>query len=214
MSTWRIAGTSRVFTAPQQLCFAATPTHPTDRDLMTTPAVHDLVLSFFGGTGTVTGSRYLATWNSRNVLVDCGLFQGYKQLRLKNWARPPFDAAGLDAVVLTHAHIDHSGYIPVLAKLGFRGRVYATSATFELCRILLPDSGFLQEEQARFENRHGCSKHQPALPLYTREDAERSLELFATVRLGKEFEPVAGIAAELSRAGHVLGASSVRLRTA
>ncbi|WP_348239981.1 MBL fold metallo-hydrolase, partial [Salmonella enterica] len=109
---------------------------------------------FLGATNTVTGSRYLVRAQGHAMLVDCGLFQGYKQLRLRNWARPPFDAAAIKAIVLTHAHLDHSGYIPLLVKQGFRGKVYATPATFELCKILLPDSGFLQEEQARFENRH------------------------------------------------------------
>ena len=170
-------------------------------------------LQFLGATNTVTGSRYLVRSNGRAVLVDCGLFQGFKQLRLRNWAKPTFDPRSIDAVVLTHAHVDHSGYIPVLAKLGFKGRVYATPATFELCKILLPDSGFLQEEQARFENRHGISKHKPALPLYTKEDAERSLELFETVKLDKAFEPARGIAAQFSRAGHLLGAASVRIQT-
>ena len=168
---------------------------------------------FLGATGTVTGSRYLISSRGRTLLVDCGLFQGYKQLRLRNWARPPFDPASLDAIVLTHAHIDHSGYLPVLTKLGFRGRVYATPPTFDLCRILLPDSGFLQEEQARFENRHGYSKHKPALPLYTREDAEHALERFDTERLGKPFTPIPGIDVQFSRAGHVLGAASVHVRT-
>lgn len=170
-------------------------------------------LQFLGATNTVTGSRYLVRSNGRSILIDCGLFQGFKQLRLRNWAKPTFDVRSLDAIVLTHAHIDHSGYLPVLARLGFRGRVHATPATFELCKILLPDSGFLQEEQARFENRHGLSKHKPALPLYTKEDAERSLELFDTVKLDRSFEPAGGISVQFSRAGHLLGAASARVQT-
>jgi metallo-beta-lactamase family protein len=170
-------------------------------------------LQFLGATGTVTGSRYLVRANGSQILVDCGLFQGFKQLRLRNWALPSFDVRKIDAIVLTHAHIDHSGYIPALLKHGFKGRIYATPATFELCKILLPDSGHLQEEQAKFENRHGLSKHSPALPLYTRQDAERSLELFDIVKLDKEFEPARGIKAQYSRAGHLLGAASVRIQT-
>jgi len=170
-----------------------------------------LTLQFLGATNTVTGSKYLLSGEGGSLLIDCGLFQGYKQLRLKNWSSPAFDAASLDAVVLTHAHIDHSGYLPVLVRNGFRGRLYATPATFELCKILLPDSGYLQEEQARFENRHGLSKHKPALPLYTEEEAQRSLDLFRTVRIHEAFEPVRGITAQLSRAGHLLGAASARV---
>ena len=128
-------------------------------------------LSFFGATQTVTGSRYLLTSGAGRLLVDCGLFQGYKHLRLKNWLRLPFDPGALDAVVLTHAHLDHSGYLPRLMRQGFKGPIYATRATIDLCRILLPDSGHLQEEQAEFANRHGFSKHSPALPLYTERDA-------------------------------------------
>lgn len=171
-------------------------------------------LQFLGATNTVTGSKYLLSSAGRSLLIDCGLFQGYKQLRLKNWNPPPFDAASIDAVILTHAHIDHSGYLPVLVRNGFRGRVYATPATFELCRILLPDSGYLQEEQARFDNRHGYSKHKPALPLYTQDEAERSLDRFHTVRLGEVFNPVRGVSAQLSRAGHLLGAAGVRVECA
>jgi metallo-beta-lactamase family protein len=168
-------------------------------------------LDFLGATGTVTGSRYLLEHAGRRVLVDCGLFQGYKQQRLKNWAQLPFDPAALDAVVLTHAHLDHSGFLPALMQRGFRGRIYSTTATFELCRILLPDSAYLQEEQARFLNRHGYSKHKPALPLYTQEDAEACLKRFETKRFEKTFEPVPNMEVQFHPAGHLLGAASVRV---
>lgn len=168
-------------------------------------------LSFFGATQTVTGSRYLVTCGERRVLVDCGLFQGYKHLRLKNWSPLPFNVREIDAVLLTHAHLDHSGYLPLLVRNGFKGPIHATSATIELCRILLPDSGYLQEEQAQFANRHGFSKHSPALPLYTQEDAERCLRQFEPVRLDESFAPAPGVRAELSRAGHLLGAATIRV---
>ena len=144
-------------------------------------------LQFLGATGTVTGSKYLLRHGDATILVDCGLFQGFKQLRLRNWEPLPVAPKTVDAVVLTHAHIDHSGYLPLLARQGFRGRVYCTSATHELCKILLTDSGHLQEEEAKFANRHGFSKHQPALPLYTREDAERCLKLFAPRPFSQDF---------------------------
>jgi metallo-beta-lactamase family protein len=168
-------------------------------------------LSFLGATGTVTGSRYLVRQGDSQLLIDCGLFQGYKQLRLKNWAPPTFDPRSINAVLLTHAHLDHSGYLPLLVKLGFRGKIFCTRATYETCRILLPDSGFLQEEQARFDNRHSYSKHKPALPLYTEEDAEHCLERFEVVRSMEEFVPASGLRATLSPAGHLLGASSIRI---
>jgi metallo-beta-lactamase family protein len=168
-------------------------------------------LSFFGATQTVTGSRYLLTCGQRRVLIDCGLFQGYKHLRLKNWSRLPFAADSVDAVLLTHAHLDHSGYLPLLVKNGFRGPIYATSATLELCRILLPDSGRLQEEQAQFANRHGFSKHSPALPLYTEQDAHHCLKSFRTVRFEEDIEPARGVRAAFTHAGHLLGAASVRV---
>lgn len=170
-------------------------------------------LGFFGATGTVTGSRYLLEYDQRRMLIDCGLYQGYKQLRLKNWSALPFAASSVDAVVLTHAHIDHSGFLPALMRRGFRGRIFATPATFELCRILLPDSAFLQEEQARFLNRHGYSIHKPALPLYTRADAEACLELFETVGFDKAFQPLPGLTARFCHAGHLLGAASVHLES-
>jgi metallo-beta-lactamase family protein len=169
-------------------------------------------LSFFGATQTVTGSRYLLECGERRVLVDCGLFQGYKHLRLKNWSRLPFAANEVDAVLLTHAHLDHSGYLPLLVKSGFKGPIYATNATLELCRILLPDSGHLQEEQAQFANRHGFSKHSPALPLYTEQDAHRCLKNFRAVSFGDEIEPVTGVRAVFAHAGHLLGAASVRVQ--
>jgi metallo-beta-lactamase family protein len=169
-------------------------------------------LSFFGATQTVTGSRYLLTCGERRVLVDCGLFQGYKHLRLKNWSRLPFAASEVDAVLLTHAHLDHSGYLPLLVRNGFKGPIYATAATLELCRILLPDSGHLQEEQAQFANRHDFSKHSPALPLYTERDAFHCLKSFRTVSFGEEIEPASGIHAVFTHAGHLLGAASVRVR--
>jgi metallo-beta-lactamase family protein len=169
-------------------------------------------LHFLGATGTVTGSRYLLDTGSHRVLIDCGLFQGYKPLRLRNWAAPPFDPASLDAVVLTHAHLDHSGYLPRLAKLGFKGPVYASRGTTALCGILLPDSGRLQEEDARFANMHGYSKHHPALPLYTEEDTRFALRQFRSVDFDHEFEAAPGLAFRLQPAGHLLGAASVLAR--
>jgi len=170
-----------------------------------------LKLSFLGGVGTVTGSKYLVEAGGRRFFVDCGLFQGFKQLRLRNWAPLPVDPASIDAVVLTHAHLDHSGYLPLLVKNGFRGEIYCTPATRDLCAILLPDSGHLQEKDAEFANRHGFSKHRPALPLYTLRDAEASLKRLAPV----DFEQVKKLSASLSfrfvPAGHILGAAIVEL---
>ncbi|HKQ12646.1 MAG TPA: MBL fold metallo-hydrolase [Steroidobacteraceae bacterium] len=171
-------------------------------------------LTFLGATQTVTGSRYLLRCETGWMLVDCGLFQGYKHLRLKNWARPLFDLSTLNAVVLTHAHLDHSGYLPLLVKQGFRGPIYATPPTIDLCRILLPDSGHLQEEQAEFANRHGFSKHSPALPLYTERDATECLKHFEPIWFEEVFEPVPDIRVHYSRAGHLLGAGSIRIESA
>ncbi|MBY6204630.1 MBL fold metallo-hydrolase [Halomonas denitrificans] len=168
-------------------------------------------MSFLGAAGTVTGSRFLAQAGGRSVLVDCGLFQGYKQLRARNRQPLPFTPADLDAVLLTHAHIDHSGYLPVLVRDGFDGPVFATAATRALCSHLLPDSGFIQEKDAEFANRHGFARHRPAKPLYTRADAERSLKRFRDAPFMRDFEPVDGMTARYSRAGHILGAASIRL---
>jgi metallo-beta-lactamase family protein len=168
-------------------------------------------LQFLGATGTVTGSKYLLRHGTASLLVDCGLFQGYKQLRLRNWAALPVPAATIDAVVLTHAHLDHSGYLPLLVRQGFRGKVYCTQATLELCAILLPDSGHLQEEEAAYANRHAFSKHQPALPLYTRDDALHSLKQLVAVGYGRTFEPAPGLRVVLQPSGHMLGSAFVQV---
>ena len=168
-------------------------------------------ITFLGGTGTVTGSKYLVQHGGKQLLVDCGLFQGFKQLRLRNWNPMPIEAADVDAVLLTHAHLDHSGYLPLLHRQGFRGRVHATPATCDLCAILLPDSGHIQEEDAAFVNRHGYSKHAPALPLYSKHDAIVSLNLLHPEVIGKTFSPIPGWKATFSSAGHILGAASILL---
>ncbi len=168
-------------------------------------------LQFLGATDTVTGSKYLIRHGEANLLVDCGLFQGYKQLRERNWARLPVHPADISAVILTHAHIDHSGYLPLLARNGFAGNVYCTQATRDLCAILLPDCGHLLEEEAEYANRHGISKHKPALPLYTREDAVRCLKLFRTTPYASVWQPIPGLDASLAPSGHMPGSSFVRL---
>ncbi|MDA1098013.1 MAG: MBL fold metallo-hydrolase [Proteobacteria bacterium] len=171
-------------------------------------------LTFLGGVGTVTGSKYLLEAGGRRILIDCGLFQGFKQLRLRNWAPLPFDPASLDAVVLTHAHLDHSGYLPLLVRNGFKGPVYATPGTHDLCGVLLPDSGYLQEREAEFANRHGFSKHSPAKPLYTRDDATLCLKQFKAVAFEQDFELGPHLGVRFLPAGHILGAALVRFTVA
>jgi metallo-beta-lactamase family protein len=168
-------------------------------------------LTFLGATGTVTGSKYLVRAAGRTVLVDCGLFQGLKQLRLRNWAPLPVDPRRIDAVILTHAHLDHSGYLPLLVRNGFRGPVFCSSATRDLCGVLLPDSARLQEEEAAFANRHGFAKHKPALPLYTEQDAMFALEHFMPQPYEQSIELAPGLTLRFAPAGHLLGASFVRL---
>lgn len=170
-----------------------------------------LIVTFLGAAGTVTGSKYLVATPHARVLVDCGLFQGLKELRLRNWRPVPIGVANLDAIVLTHAHIDHSGYLPLLVKQGFDGPVYCTPATKALCEIMLPDAGYLQEEDARYANRKGFSKHHPALPLYTVEDAKNCLVRLKTLEPDTSLQLAAGITLRLARAGHLLGAASVEL---
>jgi len=170
-----------------------------------------LNLSFLGGAGTVTGSKYLVEHEKHKLLVDCGLFQGFKALRLKNWAPFPVEPGSIDVVVLTHAHLDHCGYLPLLIKRGFRGPVYCSRATRDLCSILLPDAGHLQEKDAEFANRHGFSKHKPALPLYTLEDARAALEHLTPIPFDQERTLPGGGTVRLRRSGHILGAGWVQL---
>lgn len=171
-------------------------------------------ITFLGAAGTVTGSQYLLECAGRRVLIDCGLFQGYKQLRLRNWAHPTYEPSAIDAVVLTHAHLDHSGFLPRLVNQGFRNQIFCSHGTLQLCRVLLPDSGHLQEEDAAFANRHKISKHKPALPLYTADEAEACLRQFRGVHFRRKIEVAPGIHAEFYPAGHLLGASFVRVSTA
>jgi metallo-beta-lactamase family protein len=170
-------------------------------------------LTFLGGAGTVTGSKCLVDTGSARVLVDCGLFHGLKRLRERNWHRLPFDVAALDAIVLTHAHLDHTGYLPVLARDGFRGPIYCTAATAKLVEILLPDSAHLQEEEARYANKHQFSKHKPALPLYTRDDAAAALKLLRPVEWTERVTIKSDVSVHFSAAGHLLGAASVLIES-
>lgn len=169
-------------------------------------------LTFLGATETVTGSKYLLEDGGRKIMIDCGLFQGRKELRLRNWGELPVDPSSVDALLLTHAHLDHSGYIPKLVKAGFKGPVYCSDATFDLCKILLPDSGHIQEEDAEAANRHGYSKHHPALPLYTEDEARTCLQFFRTVDLGFPHELGGELSFTLHRAGHILGACFVHIK--
>jgi metallo-beta-lactamase family protein len=167
-------------------------------------------ITFYGGVGTVTGSKYLLEHNDRRVLVDCGLFQGHKELRERNWQDPPFSPADIDAVIITHAHIDHTGYLPRLVKLGFQGPVYTSKATNDLLKILLPDSGRLQEEEADYRNRHNLTSHAPALPLYDEQDAREALKLIRTCsNNGLPTDLGGGFVASFLIAGHIIGASLV-----
>lgn len=165
-------------------------------------------LQFLGATQTVTGSKYLLTTEHSKYLVDCGLFQGLKELRLRNWSPLPVDPGAINAVILTHAHLDHSGYLPLLIKNGFKGKVYCTAATKDLCAIILPDSGHLQEEEANRANRYGYSKHKPALPLYTHAEAEKALNSIVGYPFDQDINLDHDLVLNFRRAGHILGAAS------
>src|SRR3954462_10554631 len=176
-----------------------------------------LSLTFLGAAGTVTGSKHLLEVDGRRILVDCGLFQGLKELRLRNWEPFPVEPASIEAVILTHAHLDHCGYLPRLVAGGFRGRILCTPATRELCALVLPDSAHLQEEDAKHANEHQYSKHQPALPLYTQIDAARALTQLQPVGYDRPVPLVEGAGAaapavEFINAGHLLGSAYARIR--
>ncbi|MFP7721431.1 MBL fold metallo-hydrolase [Lysobacter sp. A3-1-A15] len=189
------------------------PRAPLHRDGTVTGAGPDsgFALTFLGAAGTVTGSRYLVETPQSRVLVDCGLFQGYKPLRLKNWAPFPIEPDSIDAVVLTHAHLDHAGYLPRLVAEGFSGPVWCSRATRDLCGIMLPDSARLLEEEASHANRVGSSKHHPAKPLYDERDAALALRQLKVVEFGAHFAAAPGLVGMLRPQGHILGAGAVTL---
>jgi metallo-beta-lactamase family protein len=169
-------------------------------------------LTFLGAARTVTGSKYLLEHGGRRVLVDCGLFQGLKELRQRNWDDFPVPPSSIDAIVLTHAHLDHVGYLPRLVAQGYKGRVFCTAGTMDLCRLVLPDAGRIQEEDARQANKHGYSRHAPALPLYTELDAQRALTRLQPIGYDREFEIADGVFVRLLPTGHLLGAAFVLAR--
>lgn len=179
---------------------------------MTNPA--SAALQFLGAAGTVTGSRYLIEADGRRLLVDCGLFQGYKNLRDRNRAPFPVAPSSIDAVVLTHAHLDHSGYLPALVRDGFRGKVHCTHGTRELCGLLLPDSGHLLEEEASYAARKGYSRHASPQPLYTQAEAEACLTHLQTHDFDAWIEPVPGTRLRFRPAGHIIGAAQLQLEIA
>lgn len=168
-------------------------------------------LRFLGATGTVTGSRYLLSDDKQRLLVDCGMYQGVKTLRRRNWAEFPVEPSTINAVVLTHAHIDHTGYLPALVKKGFKGKIYCTEATHDLCKVLLPDAGFLQEEDAKYAFRKKFSKHEKPEPLFTEKDAWEALKHFESFHYHEAFEPVKGMEVTFTPAGHILGSSCVHV---
>ena len=170
-----------------------------------------LRLSFLGAAGTVTGSRHLMEWNGKRLLVDCGMFQGLREHRELNWQPFPIEPSSIGAVILTHAHLDHSGWLPRLVNSGFSGPIYATAATRDVARLILLDSARLQEKDAEFANRHGFSRHKPALPLYTTTDAENALSLFQVTDFGTELTVCEEASLLFRRAGHILGAATATI---
>src|SRR3954463_1891523 len=172
-----------------------------------------ITITFLGAARTVTGSKYVVEANGTRIMVDAGLFQGLKELRERNWQDLPVPAASLQAVVLTHAHLDHCGYLPRLVAQGFRGRVFCTQGTQDLARIVLPDAGRIQEEDAANANRHGYSKHAPALPLYGETDAFRAVSQLQPVGYDRPMPAAPDVEVEFVNAGHLLGSSYARVKT-
>lgn len=170
-------------------------------------------ITFYGATGTVTGSRFHLEMDGKNMLIDCGIFQGPKKIRLKNWEKFPAPPSIFDHVLLTHAHIDHSGYLPKFVQEGFNGSIISTHATAELSRVMLRDSAHIQEEDAKWANKKGFSKHKPALPLYTKEDAENTIPLFQPLHYGDHFSLSEHTRVKFHDSGHILGASLIDIKT-
>ena len=170
-------------------------------------------LTFLGAAGTVTGAKFLLTADGTRLLMECGMFQGLRELRARNWAAPPVEPGTLAAVLLSHAHIDHSGYLPRLARDGFKGPIFCSPGTADLLKIMLPDAAHLQEEEAEFRNRKEATKHRPALPLFTTADADRALGLVRPIAFEQPFTPAPGIEARFRMSGHILGASTVEVVT-
>jgi metallo-beta-lactamase family protein len=168
-------------------------------------------LTFLGAAGTVTGAKFLLTADGTRLLMECGMFQGLRELRARNWAAPPVEPGTLAAVLLSHAHIDHSGYLPRLARDGFKGPIFCSPGTADLLKIMLPDAARLQEEEAEFRNRKEATKHRPALPLFTTADADRALGLVRPIAFEQPFAPAPGIEARFRMSGHILGASTVEV---
>jgi metallo-beta-lactamase family protein len=169
-------------------------------------------ITFLGAARTVTGSKYLVESNGARIMVDAGLFQGLKDLRLRNWAEFPVPPSSIEAIVLTHAHLDHCGYLPRLVAQGFKGRVFCTQGTQDLCKIVLPDAGRIQEEDAEYANRRKFSKHAPALPLYREVDAFRAVSQLQPIGYDRPIPVAKGIDVEFANAGHLLGSSYLRMR--
>lgn len=170
-------------------------------------------LTFLGATGTVTGSRFHLQIDGKNILIDCGLFQGPKRVRIKNWEPFPVPPSSFDFVLLTHAHIDHSGYLPKFVREGFSGKIICTHATAELCKVMLKDSAHIQEEDAKWANKKGFSKHSPALPLYTAQDAENTIKLFKPLHYGDFFQLSEHTRVKFHDSGHILGAALIDIKT-
>lgn len=176
-------------------------------------AVDDFQITFLGAAKTVTGSKYLLEKDKTKILIDCGLFQGLYDLRRRNWNQLPIHPRNIDAVILTHAHLDHSGYLPLLVKNGFKGKIYCTDSTYDLCKILLPDSGFLQEEDARYAKKHKYSKHKDPKPLYTQKDAIATFKYFKIINFNEEVKISDDISFKITHAGHIIGAGSIIVKS-
>ena len=172
-----------------------------------------MTLKFLGAAGTVTGSKYLLETAGKKLMVDCGVFQGLKELRLRNWEQPEYDPASIDAVVLTHGHLDHTGYLARLVKLGFKGKIYGSTPTLKIAEIILKDSAKIQEEEAKRANKEGYSKHNPAEAFYDLKDVENTLPLFHPVAEGKWHIIENDFKVRWQYNGHIIGSTFIEVET-